>query len=398
MRAGERLELELTTIAQGGHCVGRHQGQVVFVWGGIPGERVLAEIVSAGSRYARAAVVSVLRADADRVEPPCPNAGRCGGCDFQHISLDRQRALKAQVVGEQLRRLAGIEWTGAVEEIAPTLGYRVRMRYLTDPAGRLGLRAHRSHEVVALPAEGCRIAHPAMPHQGVHPAGEYLGVVSREGAGLLPSDTAEVVTESVAGRTFQVAAGGFWQSHLTAAEFLTPQVLDALRPARGEVAFDLYCGVGVFAAALAEAGAEVWGVEGDKTAVGLARRNVGGARFVVGAVERALGRLPGHADLVVLDPPRAGAGAAVIGQLAALKPRAIAYVSCDPATLARDLAAAQQAGLRIASVRAFDLFPMTQHVECLAVLTPGGADQQTEPPSSEASRADGARLRTRLVS
>ena len=147
-------------------------------------------------------------------------------------------------------------------------------------------------------------------------------------------------------------------------------MLDGLEPAEGETAFDLYCGVGVFGAALVDAGCRVWGVEGDRRAVDLAQRNVPGAKFLAGDVARTLRRMPGHADLVVLDPPRAGAGRSVIEAIAARGPRAVAYVACDPAALARDLGTARQLGLEAVSIRGFDLFGMTHHLEAVAILRP----------------------------
>jgi tRNA/tmRNA/rRNA uracil-C5-methylase (TrmA/RlmC/RlmD family) len=176
------------------------------------------------------------------------------------------------------------------------------------------------------------------------------------------------VTEQVGERRFEVAADGFWQPHRLAPSVLTEAVLAALEPRPGERAFDLFCGVGLFTAALIDAGCRVWGVEGDRRAVGLARRNVPEATFHAGDVAASLRRLPDRADLVVLDPPRSGAGRAVM--VASRRPRAVAYVACDPAALARDLATAAGLGYGVDGVRAFDLFGTTHHVECVAVLRP----------------------------
>ena len=199
------------------------------------------------------------------------------------------------------------------------------MRYVTDEYGRRGLRAHRSHRVVPLPEGGCRIAAPN-------------ALTGEEGT----------VTEYAAGRSWRVAADGFWQVHPAAADTLVAAVLDGLQPKAGERALDLYCGVGLFAGALADAGCRVWGLEASRTAVDLARQNLADVadrvRLTASRVERGLARLPRRADLVVLDPPRTGAGREVIEQVAARRPRAVAYVACDPAALARDLATAQALG------------------------------------------------------
>jgi tRNA/tmRNA/rRNA uracil-C5-methylase (TrmA/RlmC/RlmD family) len=178
------------------------------------------------------------------------------------------------------------------------------------------------------------------------------------------------VFQRVGGRRYAVTADGFWQVHPEAAETLSRAVLDGLRPQRDERALDLYCGVGLFAGALVDAGCVVVGAEMGRAAVELARRNVREARFVTGPIERAQRDLPDWADLVVLDPPRKGAGASVVRAIAEREPRAIAYVACDPAALARDLATFAREGYSPVSIRAFDLFPMTHHVECVAILHP----------------------------
>ena len=325
------------------------------------------------SRFARGEVAEVVVADPQRRTPPCPVAGECGGCDFQHLPPEASRELKRQVVADLLQHHAGIEFTGVVEAVDPTgFGWRTRMRYHRAADGRLGLHAHRSERVVPLPPEGCRIAVSGIAHPEVPPGeGDVLAVAAASGTeiGRRPELPA-TVTERVSGRRFEVATDGFWQSHSRAPQVLTAAVLDALVPAAGERAFDLYCGVGLFAAALVDAGCEVWGVEGDPGALRLARRNVPEGHFFVGDVAATLRRLPDQTDLVVLDPPRTGAGRRAMETILARSPRAVAYVACDPAALARDLATAQGLGYTIDQVRAFDLFGTTHHVECLAVLRP----------------------------
>jgi len=165
-----------------------------------------------------------------------------------------------------------------------------------------------------------------------------------------------------------VRADGFWQVHLGAADGLSEAVLTALQPQPGDQAFDLYCGVGLFAGALTGAGAEVFGLESDRDAVELARRNVPDAWFEAGRVERE--PWPSTADLVVLDPPRSGAGQSVLKRVAAARPRAIAYVACDEAALGRDTATLATLGYALSELRAFDIFPMTSHVECVATFIP----------------------------
>ena len=364
------IETVLEDVAHGGWTVARIDGKVMFVAGGLPGERVRVERTDEGRRFDRGRVVAVLEPHAERVEPPCPVAGVCGGCDWQHASVPFQRELKRRVVAEQLHHLAGIEWDGVVQEVGPTWGWRTRMRYVAED-GRLGLRGRRSHDVVPLPDEGCRIAGvqpPALP-AGVR---ELEVVDAASGRSVLADgDLVEGrggVGERAAGREYLVDADGFWQVHPAAADTLVTAVRRALAPADGERAVDLYCGVGLFAGALADDGLEVWGVEVSRAAVEHARENVPGARFDVGRVERVLRRRHRRADVVVLDPPRKGAGREGVEAVARMRPRAVAHVACDPSALGRDLALFREQGYVTTAIEAFDLFPQTHHIECVATL------------------------------
>lgn len=366
--------LDVEAVAHGGHCVGRWEGQVVFVRHALPGERVRASVTDVARRFLRADAVAVLEASPDRVRPTCEIAGPagCGGCDLQHASPQAQRTWKTAVLAQQLARLAGIAWDGEVEAVpgsADGFGWRTRVRYFADDAGVWGLRAHRSHRVVALPQAGCRLAVSGLERPNVpgSPGAEVTLVQGFEGA-VVPSR--DELLRKVGEREFRVALDGFWQVHPAAAGLLSEVVLGALDPRTGEVAVDLYCGVGLFAAGLVEAGACVIGIEGDATAVALARSNVPEATFRAGDVTRTLRRLPPRLDLAVIDPPRSGAGHAVIADVLGRRPRAVAYVACDPATLARDLGYARESGYRCEWVRAFDLFPNTHHIESVALLVP----------------------------
>ncbi len=401
--------VDVGPIAHGGHCVARHDGRVIFVRHTIPGEQVMVQITEARSRFWRGDAVEILRAGADRVAPPCPVArpGGCGGCDFQHVALPAQRRLKAEVLAEQLHRLAGVDLAVPVEPVPlpgrrdgvdDGLGWRTRMRYLLDQDGRPGLRAHRSHTVVPLPAGGCRIADAPIGRPADGPPGtELVAVTAADGAHWLPVSgrqhraagrdrpAVETITEHAVGRDWQVAADAFWQVHPAAAEVLVEAVLTGLSPQPGQRALDLYCGVGLFAGGLVDAGCRVIGVESARSAVAAARHNLADApdraTFVADRVDRALrrpphrGGLPARFDLVVLDPPRSGAGADVLAAITRRRPSRIAYVACDPAALGRDLGLLADLGYRLTSLRAFDLFPMTQHLEAVAVLAP--ADQPT---------------------
>jgi tRNA/tmRNA/rRNA uracil-C5-methylase (TrmA/RlmC/RlmD family) len=379
---GTVLELEVGPVAHGGHCVARYEGQVVFVRHALPGELVHARVTAQTSKYLHADAVQVLTPSPHRIEPPCPYAGpgRCGGCDFQHANIVEQRRLKATVVSDTLRRIGGIERNIVMESPGDDgLGWRTRMRYAVVN-GRPGMYAHRSHDLI--PIDQCLIAHPDTPavlDQRWPDASSVQAVVSSEGktAVLTDQNSGGRVVELVHNRRFRVEAGGFWQVHPAAPTTLVDAVMAGLEPVEGETALDLYSGVGLFAAFLAEAGCAVLAVEGDRDAVKNARRNLHDLPAVTleqGDVDKVLNAAVGQGlesvDLVVLDPPRTGAGQAVVRRIAALTPRRVAYVACDPAALARDLKTFGKLGYGISSLRAFDLFGMTHHIECVAVLEP----------------------------
>lgn len=365
----------LERVAHGGFVVARAEGKVLFVTGGLPGERVRVEVTERGSRFDRARVVEVLCPAPGRIADSWPVPAGLVGTDWFYADHATQLDLKTAVVSEQLLRLAGIQWHGTVEPVDGGLTHwRTRMRYAIDDAGRVGLRAHRSHEVVPLPPEGSALAvpHPLDPVARVgHPGEEVIVAISDDGvtySGQRRTIGPDPVRQTVLGRTFEVSARGFWQVHTLAAETLTRAVLDGLRPQPGERALDLYCGVGLFAGALVDSGCSVFGAEFGREAVRQARLNVPEARFVAADLSKNLSALPAAADIVVLDPPRKGAGEKAVRAVAAMAPRAVAYVACDPAALARDLAFFEKLGYAPTSIRAFDLFPMTHHVECVAIL------------------------------
>lgn len=345
---GTRAEVEVGPIAHGGFCIARLDGRAVFVRHALPGERVVVQVTEGAEddRFWRADAVEVLAASPDRVEAPCRFAGpdRCGGCDFQHVAVPAQRALKAAVVSEQLRRLAGIEWEVTVEAVSGDeqgLHWRTRQRYVDLPGGLKGMKKHRSHEVVAV--DECLL-------EAHHPASHVVRDVD-----------------------FQVAEDGFWQVHPGAPHTLVAAVLAGLDPRPGDTALDLYSGVGLFARFVLEAVGEtgrVVAIEGDPQASALSTLNVPGVVVAAGDVAAVLASShPEPVDLVVLDPPREGAKRVVVEQVVARSPRTVAYVACDPAALARDVAVFAEHGYALVSLRAFDLFPMTHHVECVAVLT-----------------------------
>jgi tRNA/tmRNA/rRNA uracil-C5-methylase (TrmA/RlmC/RlmD family) len=382
-RVGERFETEVGPVAHGGHCVARlpePESRVVFVRHALPGERVVVEITEGtdGDRFWRGDAVSVLEASPDRVEAPCAFAGPglCGGCDFQHVAVPAQRALKTAVVREQLVRLGRLDAasplvTGVEVRAVPVPGrpddglrWRTRQRYAALPDGQPAMRAHRSHRLV--PIDDCLIAVEEARPAHAQPV---------EDGAVPPTRGLDEHTVDASGQShaFTVAADGFWQVHPEAPRVLVETVLELLAPAAGERALDLYAGVGLFARFVGEVtGARVVAIEGDRTAAQHARANLSalkGAVVECGPTETVLREgYDEPFDLVVLDPPREGAKRAVVEQVVDRRPRAVAYVACDPAALGRDVAIFAEHGYELTAIRAFDLFPMTHHVECVALL------------------------------
>lgn len=434
---GTELVVDVGPIAHGGHFVARHEGRVIFVRHAIPGEKVRIRLTDSGdsSRFWRADVVEVLEASPDRVPHFWKQADSLGswsrgappvgGAELGHISLQRQRALKAEVLAEQLKRLAGLDLATEVEGVGDNhddgLGWRTRASFAVTPKGRLGMHAHRSDVVlpikemplalagvnglklwdldlsgiarveVAVPANGSRPLILLAPEESTSPK-RLHSIVSQ-----LPHDVSvasfdpskgEVlqlrgrtwVQESAAGHEYRVTGEGFWQIHKDAPDTLVDAVTGYLSNGGylqpGAAVADLYAGAGLFTAPLADAvgvTGSVLSVEGAPGTSRDARKNLHGetqVEIVQGRVERVLHQRARSFDSLVLDPPRAGAGKAVVKQLMATGPRAIAYVSCDPASFARDLGYFHQGGWRLESLRAFDLYPNTHHLETVGLIVP----------------------------
>ncbi|MGZ4538517.1 MAG: class I SAM-dependent RNA methyltransferase [Blastococcus sp.] len=406
---GTEFEVTVGPVAHGGHCVARHEGRVVFVRHTLPGERVVVRVTEdRHPGYCRADAVEILSAAPERVERPCPASGpgRCGGCDWQHVTPAGQRALKAAVVGEQLARLAGIDDVEVTVEELPggSLRWRSRARFAVDRSGAAGLRRHRSHDVYVLddcpitvePAAAAALQRRWPGAGAVDVSVDSTGAVTttrldRNGrptssrvvrpGGDLPEEPSARAERHAGGRDWEVEGTGFWQVHPAAADALVAAVTGYAQAQPGETVLDLYSGAGLFGGALAPAvgsGGRVVCVESDAAACAAADANLAGlpqAEVWQGEVdadglEELLDELGEAPDVVVLDPPRAGAGVAVSRLLAGTRARAVVYVACDPAALARDVAAFAGAGYRLSALRGFDAFPMTAHVECVALLVP----------------------------
>lgn len=405
--APAELVLELGGPAAGGGFIAHaHDGRVVFVRHGITGERVRAVITESHATWARADAVEVLTASPDRVSAPCPYAGpgACGGCDYQHVALDAQLELKQHRIEEQLRAIARVELDVRVERLAPArggLGTRTRVRYATDPDGQLSMRRNRSHELVAVRA--CAL--------GVSP----LVTVSRSTTSWPGDADVELVcldvdaTPSVVVATprrdaahrgtsrvvvldgpghsarqsttvglhrYDVSPGVFWQVHEEGPEVLVGAVLDGLELSAGDRACDLYCGAGLFTRAIAsEVGptGSVWGIDASREAIADARHNLRDhpwGRVETSRVDRrSVERSSRDATHAVFDPPRRGVDRGGLHALVASGVRRCVSVSCEPSTFARDLRVLLDGGWQLDSLRALDLFEMTEHVELVGVLS-----------------------------
>ncbi len=411
-------------FTHGGEGVARLEGKAVFVPGALPGETVVVRVTDDRARWARADLLEVVEPSPDRVEPPCPYVPDCGGCDLQHATPEAQRALKTRVVREQLTRLGGVADPPVLDcrAVGPDTGYRAQARMHADGHGDLGFHRAGSGEVVGI--ERCLVLNDATQAlrarvgdgtgaeevrlRRFDPDGD-ASVVLTPGPGPLeiPEGDFDIlltqpdgrpvamrgdgqVEVTVDGLAFTVPALSFFQPGVPAAEALLSEVVAAAGPIEGALIWDLYAGVGLLSLGLARAGAEVVAVEGDEPAAAAARANAEANGLELTVVARAVGTFARHAgrgpgatddptarataeppEVVVLDPPRTGAGADVITHLTALQPAAIVYVACDVAALARDTRHLADAGYELRRAAPLDLFPMTHHVEVVATFTPG---------------------------
>ena len=389
LKNGDLVQVTIEKVAHGGHFIARHEGAVIFVRHAIPGENCTIQITSIGKSFNRADVVSVETPSEFRVVAPCSFAHRngCGGCDFQHISVAHQRTLKSDVIAEQFARIAKIDLQIDVEEVDASTHWRTRAIATTDRNGKLGFFKSRSHSIA--PVTDCLICVEDMNFSEIASRdlkGDVRVEISSSNTGersiaLAPTRGEEkarltegpaVLHENVLGRTLEVSQESFWQSHKKAPEVLTQAVLDYAQLQVGEHVLDLYGGVGLFSAAIVDSvgpTGHVDLIEGSKVATADAARNFAdysNITIATGDVAKLLPRISA-ADVVVLDPPRDGAGKEAIAHIARLTPRAIVYVACDPAALARDTAYLADHSYSLVKMRAFDLFPMTHHIECVAL-------------------------------
>ena len=387
---GDIFEMEIEKVAHGGHFIARHEGAVFFIRHGIPGEKCRVVITSTGSSFNRGDVVEVLTPSPDRVSPPCSYAHRfgCGGCDFQHISMAGQRQLKSDVITEQFARIAKMDLRIEVEEVSPALGWRTRSIATTNSAGKLGFYGARSHNVV--PIDDCIImaTDMNMPELAarswksdvrieiaVSSMKERNIALATKGSKARLTEGNQTLHEEVMDKVLEVSQDSFWQSNASAPATLTSAVLDYAQLRNGDHVLDLYGGVGLFTSVMVDLvgiDGAIDLIEGSKSATSDATRNFAknpNVKIATGDVALHLPRIT-SADVVVLDPPREGAGKTVVSEIVRLAPRRVVYVACDPAALARDTGYFLEKGYTLSTIRAFDLFPMTHHIECVALFLP----------------------------
>ncbi|MCH2510761.1 MAG: 23S rRNA (uracil(1939)-C(5))-methyltransferase RlmD, partial [Dehalococcoidia bacterium] len=398
---GDRVTLTLTSWGRLGEAMADFDGHNVFVAGGIPGERVVAEVVKVHRKYVSAKVVDVLEASPDRAEPPCPYYGECTGCQWQHLSYDAQLKTKREKVTDALQRVGDLA-DPPVSEVRPSpdqLGYRNHARFTINRDGALGFINRETRQFV-------RIDKCLLMHQGVNDlleelqdhcgettqlsirAGKYSGdfliqpyLVHPE-IGVLTGQ--KRYTESVAGQDFLVSSPSFFQVNVEQAAAAADVVRDRLHLTAADVLLDAYTGVGTFAILLAPSVKRVIAVEESSAAVADAKQNAGDLQnleFVLGRTEDVLRNLPVKPDVVVLDPPRSGCQPRALESLIEMAPSRVAYVSCDAETLGRDLKILCQGGYRLDEVAPLDMFPQTHHVECVALLSRGESSSQPAPAS-----------------
>ena len=419
---GPRVQLELTDVAHGGDAIGRHEGRVVFVPHGLPGELVVVELVEDRRDYARGRIVDVVRPSDERVAPPCPyfTAG-CGGCQWQHAAYPAQLRFKQNIVAEQLRRIG--QFHDASSLVLPTIGmidpwyYRNHARFSVGRRdGELCFTKQGTRSLMRI--DHCWLMHPRIDDtlallQGQFKQARAHQVSIRHGAntgdhlvnprvpdhlGVASGQTD--LHEELLGRRFRVAAAAFFQvntrrerrggdtpSHLPSeagrfpelipddglsmAEILALVALDRLDPQPDDIVVDAYCGVGTFTTLMSPFVREAIGIEESPAAVDNARdnaRDLPYVRFITGKTEDILPKLEDRPSKVLLDPARVGCDRAVLDALLAARPDRIVYVSCEPATLARDLAILRDDGYALATVQPVDMFPQTYHIECVALM------------------------------
>jgi 23S rRNA (uracil1939-C5)-methyltransferase len=422
----ERLQLELSDMAHGGEALGRREGKVFFVSYAIPGERVLIEVTQEEERWARGRLLELLAPAPERVAPRCPHFGpeACGGCHWQHIDYPAQLRFKTAVLRDQLQRIGRLPDPSVKPALAVGKPWAYRLHARLHPAGDggegeapspagLGYVSADGQRIV--PVRECPILHPLLSGllgdlelgleglaqvslRAARQTGEQMVIFEMEEDEPIALEVDQAVsciqlladrtpltlvglphlTERVAGRDYRISPPSFFQVNPDGAEALIRLATSYLEPGPGDRLLDLYCGVGLFALALAGQVAQVIAVEADRFAAEDARYNAAAqgaenVRVVEGTVAEAMAGPVEAAELAILDPPRGGCEPGALEALARLRPRRVVYVSCDPATLARDARILAATGYRLVEAQPVDLFPQTYHIESVSLFEREGS-------------------------
>ncbi len=397
MEIGETYELEIEKLIYGGEGIGRVNQQAVFVAYAAPGDRVRVRITKLERNFARGVIEEILVHSTSRREAPCQHFGICGGCQLQHLNYQTQLQAKAEFISSALQRIGGIQWEENIEILAADeFGYRsraeIKIQRTEDGIPNLGFFQASSHEVCNITECPVLLTEANSALQRLHAkpklvpkrATRIFLAVSDDETVMVPatgenSKAAEIdaqgtIHQSIAGFEFTFGSRSFFQGNRLLIEQL---VATATADARGEIAFDLYAGAGLFSLPIAKNFEQVYAVEGSKLSgnhgiINAKANRVKNVEYAVKSVEAWLKydapKLL-RPDWVILDPPRAGAGEVVVNRLMELKPAAITYVSCDPATLARDLKIFTKSNYKIDSIVGLDMFPQTYHVETVVKLS-----------------------------
>lgn len=402
-QAGDRLELSLESVAFGGESVARHEGMVVFVEGGIDGEKVVAEIIQVKKSFLRARVKEVIEASPFRVDPACSVYGRCGGCQYQHISYDHQLKLKENQVREVFERIGRFKDVPILPILASpdVFHYRTRVDFHYDlfkDTEKLGFYDIDGRFVVDL--ENCPISTRLINEKyarmrqdmksGAFVMPDWVEVIkfwdTRDGVesflmntrGQMDLRNIQEIVLKVCGKEFKIHPLSFFQVNTAMIPFLVRTVEEFLELKGHEFLLDAYGGVGLFAILLSHHVRKCFGIEADKNAVSLARMNaqangLDNCEFIDKSVEKIMKHperfFQETPDRVILDPTRAGCERMVLDALIKMRVPVIVYVSCNPATLARDLEILCSNGYSLDKIQPLDLFPQTKHCEAVARVT-----------------------------
>lgn len=393
---GEELTLTLESIGSNGEALAEYKGQTVGVFGGIPGELVLAKIAKVHKFKIEAHVIQVITPSSHRVSPPCPIFWPCTGCQWQHIDYGHQLHLKRSIVQQSLNKYPNLldVFVHPTIPSPKTTGYRNHARFTIGSKGMLGFVNRTTRSFV--PVQKCLLMHSSINRtlellQGHCSETSQLSIrygvnsgdllIQPKLRGIEPNFPTgqKYYFENLHGRSFRVGSPSFFQVNTSQAEAMVDIAKDLLRPSGKEILVDAYAGVGVFAALLAPYVGKVLALEESEAAIKDSKENFAGLSNVEplqGKVEDLLPTLDSHPDLVLLDPPRAGCHPRTLETLNNLPPHRILYISCDPTTLSRDLAILKKGCFNIEKIQPIDLFPHTHHIECMVSMVNSNRERE----------------------